>query len=90
MEVRWLSKSAADMEHISNYLWENAPAAAERVMQSLYDGVESLAQMPHRGRPYRSGMRQLPLLDWNYLVTYKVVAETVQILRVRHMARKPL
>jgi len=91
MDVRWVAKAANDLERISMYLWEDAPASAEWIVLAIYDAAESLAEMPYKGRVVgEADMRELTLRDIHYRITYRVAKDTVYILRIRHTAQKPL
>ena len=48
-----------------------------------------LAEQPHQGRAGRvPGTRELVITDTPYIIPYRVVEDTVQILRVLHGKRK--
>ena len=91
MRLRWLPQAADDLESIYEYLLENNPAFADSTVTRLYEGIRSLREMPYRGRP-RSlpGVRDLIFFDLPYIVTYRVTSEAIEILYIRHSARKPL
>ena len=89
MEVRWLGRALADLEQIQDYLLERNPPAALRMVAVLHTTAESLAEMPHRGRPGRwQGTRELIVPDTPYLIPYRVRGEVIEILRVFHGARQ--
>ncbi len=91
MTLRWMPIAARDLERISVYLSENAPYAERRVIRELYAGIKSLETMPERGRPAKpEGTRQLVFVDLHYVVTYRILNARVEIVRIRHSARKPL
>ena len=91
MEVRWLPEAADDLEGISDWLRANAPHVEQRIVREIYRATKSLQILPFRGRQTaRPETRELVLIRINYVVVYRVRQETIQIMRVRHMARKPL
>lgn len=51
MELRWTENAAADLERISNYLFEQTPERALDLVQRIYDAPAELLNFPHRGRP---------------------------------------
>jgi plasmid stabilization system protein ParE len=60
MRVRWTSPAARDLYAITRYIQRDNPTAAREFAKTLYDGCESLATSPHRGRPGRKpGTREL-------------------------------
>jgi plasmid stabilization system protein ParE len=54
MIVRWSPEAAVDFAAIVEYIRQDNPSAAQRVAQTIYDGLESLASFPNKGRPGRT------------------------------------
>ena len=89
MRVRWLRVALANLEAEADYIAEDNPAAAGRLVQRIFRAVDLLAKNPSMGRPGRvSGTRELVVADTPYIVPYRVRANAVEILRVFHAARK--
>lgn len=60
MEVRWTAPAAQDLYRIAIHIRRHNPSAARAVAKTIYDGCESLADFPHRGRSGRiPGTREL-------------------------------
>jgi plasmid stabilization system protein ParE len=63
--VRWAPRAVDDLERIFRYLEQSNPAAARRVVQSIYDAASSLQTFPERGRlSRRPGARELVCAPW--------------------------
>ncbi|WP_297514925.1 type II toxin-antitoxin system RelE/ParE family toxin [uncultured Caulobacter sp.] len=78
----------ADFEAIVAYIVKQSrPLAAQRMGQKLLTAGDSLASAPERGRPIRRGRHELTIVA-PYLIRYRIVAERVIILEVRHAARR--
>jgi toxin ParE1/3/4 len=89
VRVRWLRVALANLEAEADYIAEDNPAAAGRLVQRITRAVDLLAKNPAMGRPGRvSGTRELVVADTLYIVPYRVRANAVEILRVFHAARK--
>ena len=89
MELRWTDAAASDLEGISDYLFEQTPAHAERIVLEIYDSLPGLLQFPHRGRVGRKhGTRELVLSALPYLVVYSVSGELIHIVRILHGAQR--
>ena len=89
MRVIWTRTAARGIEHAYDYLVDLNPRAATQVAKSLRDAGNSLALFPYRGRPVPgTAMREL-VTSYPYVIRYEIVADTVEILRVRHMSRRP-
>jgi plasmid stabilization system protein ParE len=51
MEVRWSQDVADDLERITDYLFENSPEGAPKLVRAIYDAPAALLRFPRRGRP---------------------------------------
>lgn len=87
-QVIWSDRSRQDLQNIDAYIGQFAPLAAQRFTGRLVAAVESLATHPHRGRPAGRYARELVVIA-PYLVRYRVTAEAVQIIRIKHGAQRP-
>jgi toxin ParE1/3/4 len=83
-----------DLPDIYRSIASDNPPAAERVLDAVELTFAHLTRQPECGVTYRSrnrtlsDLRMLPVIGFtNYLVFYRIEAETVQILYVVHGAR---
>ncbi len=89
MTVRWSPEAAADFAAIVEYIRKQNPSAAERVAQTIYEGVASLASFPKQGRPGKTkGTREFVFSPLPYVVVYRVKDKAVEIARVLHGAQR--
>jgi toxin ParE1/3/4 len=89
MELRWTEEAANDLEHITDYLFENAPGRAAGLVREIYDAPSALLTVPHRGRPGRKeGTRELVLSPLPYIVVYQITGDVIHIARILHGAQK--
>ena len=89
MRVRWLRTALANLEAEADYIGEDSPAAARRVVQRIFRAVNLLKKNPAMGRPGRvAGTRELVVAGTPYILPYRVRADAVEILRVFHAARR--
>jgi toxin ParE1/3/4 len=83
----WRPAASRDYASIREYLEDYAPGNAEAVVTRILGTVETLTQFPRLGRPGRlPGTRELVIPRTPYVVVYRVDADEVVILRVRHGA----
>lgn len=88
MRVRWTTPAAHDLYRITRRIRRDNPEAAREVAQALYDGCESLATMPYRGRNgRRPNTREFIFPDLPYIAVYRVVEDVVEILHFYHGAQ---
>jgi len=89
MELRWTEEAAADLEHIRDYLFQNAPERATELVRGIYNAPAALLTFPYRGRAgKKEGTRELVLSPLPYIVVYQVTAEVIHIVRILHGAQK--
>ena len=90
MRIRWTEPAADDLIGICDYTEEHeGPQAARRLAQRLYEGIDSLAEFPLRGRPGRKeGTRELVFARVPFLAVYRVRDDTVEVLRILHGAQR--
>jgi toxin ParE1/3/4 len=79
----------ADLERLHDFLADQSPAAARRALDALMRAIQSLDELPDRGRPSRPpGTRELivPFGRSAYVLRYLhfTEAEEVVILRIWH------
>jgi len=89
VRVKWLRVALANLNAEAEYIAEDNPAAARRVVQKIFRAVDLLKQNPAMGRAGRvAGTRELIVTDTPYIVPYRVRGDAVEILRAFHAARK--
>ena len=86
-KIVWTDEAIAHLEAIVTYVSVYDPAAAERLGRRLIELTDSLAEFPDRGRDAGDGKREMTTV-WPYILRYRVEAERVIILRIRHGARQ--
>ena len=88
MRLRWSRHALADLDRICTRIALDKPVAVAGFAQTLADKVDRLREFPLLGRiGVYQDTREL-VVHRNYLVTYRVRADEVQILQVWHVARQ--
>jgi toxin ParE1/3/4 len=89
VRVRWLRTALANLHAEAEYIAEDNPGAAGRVVQKILRAVYLLKENPAMGRAGRIvGTRELVVAETPYIIPYRVRGDAVEILRVFHAARK--
>ena len=90
MRLRWTRLAEGDLDAIAEYIGQDSPAAATRVVLELIDQAETLLSgHTALGRPGRViGTRELVIQGLPYIIPYRVRDNTIEILRVIHTARR--
>lgn len=86
MRIVWTDDAVGNVEAIVTYVSVFNAAAATNLAARFFAVADSLSEFPHRGRDVGDGRREMTTV-WPYILRYRVVDETVIILRVRHGAR---
>lgn len=89
MRVRWLRKALANLEAEADYIAQDNPKAARRLVRTIFQAVHLLKKNPAIGRAGRvAGTRELVVPGTPYIIPYRVRGDAVEILRVFHAVRK--
>jgi plasmid stabilization system protein ParE len=90
MIVRFSRRASRDLDALLSYIAERSPNGAASVAASLLRGMQLIAENPGAGkRTDKSGVSVSILGDYPYKIFYRVRGEFVEIVRVRHGARRP-
>jgi plasmid stabilization system protein ParE len=89
VRVIWSPAALNDIGRPYDYFAGFNPRAAAGLAEELRTAGNTLQYFPERGRAISGGRRELSVI-WPYVIRYRLTAEGVQILRVRHDARRPL
>ena len=89
MRLRWTRLAEQDLDAIAQYIGQDSPPAAARVVLELIDQAETLLSgNPAIGRPGRVlGTRELVIGRLPYIIAYRVREDDLEILRVMHTSR---
>jgi toxin ParE1/3/4 len=89
VRVSWLPTALANLDAETDYLAQDNPAAAGRVVERIFRAVNLLQENPALGRAGRvPGTRELLVAEIPYIIPYRVRGEAVEILRVFHAVPK--
>lgn len=86
--IHWSKQAVMDMTAIGRQVAVDSPENARKLILRLTAKVKPLAAYPQLGRVgVRAGTREL-VVHTHYLVIYRVLSSRIDILRVKHSARK--
>ena len=89
MKIKWVRLALNDLDEAGEFIARDNPKAAGQVLKRIWDAVQLLAGQPHAGRAGRvPGTRELVVTETPSIIPYRVVDNTIQILRVLHGKRK--
>jgi toxin ParE1/3/4 len=74
-----------DLGAAYDFIAQDRPLAARRVVTTIVASARRLGRFPHRGRPGAlDGTRELSVRRTGYFLVYRVEADRVMVLRVIH------
>ncbi len=80
-----------DLDAIREYIAEDNPAAAARVLSDIFDAIRSLVPFPQKGHQ-RIDLTSRPLRFWrvrDYLIAYAYQERPLWVVAVLHGSRNP-
>jgi toxin ParE1/3/4 len=90
MRLLWTEPALADLASLHEYISHDDSVAADQMLNRILLLAETqLSRMPESGRLGRvAGTRELVVTGSPYFLPYRIMADTIQILRVIHGARR--
>jgi toxin ParE1/3/4 len=90
MRVRYRELALSDLDHIFRYLNERSPAGARKVIEAIHAAINDIAQNPLSTRRTSDPTVRVKVVGrYGYKIFYSVEADAIEILHVRHGARRP-
>lgn len=89
MKIRWQRRATLALTTIYAHIAADNPPAANALRDRVLDFVETkLASHPAIGRPGRVDGTRESVIHPSYVLVYRVKGEVVEILTIRHSARR--
>jgi toxin ParE1/3/4 len=88
MRIVWTAMANRMLDGVGEYIAQDNPKAATKLLKQIRKSVKLLQAHPFMGRRTEfEGVREL-VVHPNYLVSYRVSTDTVQVLQVWHVAQQ--
>jgi toxin ParE1/3/4 len=90
VNILWTALARSDLAALHAFISESNERAADAMVERIVIRAErQLLRLPESGRPGRiAKTRELIVSGTPYILPYRIVGDTVQILRVYHHARR--
>ena len=89
MRVRYTLRARDDLDAIYIYLDQRSPAGAQSVKHAIERRIGQLGDPPFIAPVTdEPGVRELAIVRYPYKVYYRIDMEEIQIVHVRHSARR--
>ena len=91
MDVVWKKQAENELGAIYDYIFEDSPQNADRVILKIKELVSDLPDFPLRypKEPQANDPNVRYILIWSYKIVYAVESETILILRIFHTKQHP-
>lgn len=89
MKVRVTFTARRDLNDIFDFLNRRSPRSAKKLLRDIEAAIELIAAYP-KASPLTSeaGVRVKVLRRYQYLIFYQIRPDAIELLRVRHGARR--
>ena len=90
MKLVWSPEAIDDLIHIQHYIAKDDPGSANKVVLTIMTLLNTqLPEFPHCGREGRvTGTLELVVPGLPYIILYRVLQNTIEIIRVYHSSRR--
>ncbi|MCH8029275.1 MAG: type II toxin-antitoxin system RelE/ParE family toxin [Candidatus Dadabacteria bacterium] len=89
MKLKWTRLALQDLRHLHEYIADDNPSAASRMVTRIQEATERLKNHPQMGRPGRvQGTRELVIAGSPYVVVYILGDTEIQIVAIIHSAMR--
>ena len=90
MKLRLTTRAYSDLTNIADYIEQESPAAASRVIQRIERTLALIRTSPMIGRrSARPGTHEFPVTGLPLLVVYRLAGDTIEVLTIFHTAQNP-
>jgi plasmid stabilization system protein ParE len=90
VSIRYTPRAFRELQEIFTYIDDHSPLGGRNVKSRVQAIIALIASHPQSGRQTgKRGIRRIAVLPYPYLIFYRVAADGVVIVGVRHAARDP-
>jgi plasmid stabilization system protein ParE len=90
MKIRYRARALADLEDIFLYLNARSPSGATNVLQAIRAAIVEISEHPMAAQSTSAFDIRVRILGrYRYKIFYSVQSDFIEIIHVRHAARRP-
>jgi len=91
MNVVYAPRALRDLEGIGAYLLQRSPTGAGNVLAAIRSSINTLGYFPEIGPLVDdAGHRRMSVPRYPYVIFYRIEADDLLILHIRHTSRRPI
>jgi toxin ParE1/3/4 len=80
----WSEKALEELDNIADYIGQRNESAGDQLVERIEFCAERLTEFPYMHRVGRIPGTREAVINPNYLLVYRVTADTVEVLNVLH------
>ena len=84
LTLLWSEKALEELDDLTAYIGEHNQIAADSLLERIEFCAERLTEFPYMHRAGRIPGTREAVINPNYLLVYRVTAETIEVLNVLH------
>jgi addiction module RelE/StbE family toxin len=84
LTLLWSAQALDQLDFLADYIGEHNEVAADNLIERVEVCAERLTQFPYLHRPGRVPGTREAVITPNYVLVYRVTADTVEVLNVLH------
>jgi addiction module RelE/StbE family toxin len=94
MVTVWTPKASAELKKAFEYIYQDSPTNAKKVISTIVDIADKIAQQPARfpidkyKKTNDGSWRAFE--KYRYRISYRITKDAIHIVRVRHTSQSPL
>lgn len=86
-QLEFTARAFRNIAAAEEYIAKDNPAAAQRVVETIYKTSEKLESFPFLGKPGRvPGTREFVLVKYPYIIVYRIRAARIVVYAVLHQS----
>lgn len=91
MKLVWGKTAKNDLKNIYDYIFNDSPVNAEKVLNTIIKKVEATSKMPlrHPIEPNLNKKHTRFIILWNFKIIYRVYNDKIFVKRIFHTKQNP-
>jgi toxin ParE1/3/4 len=90
VKVRITPRARADLAEIREYVGGRSPSGVIKLLRSIYITINFIAENPSAAEATDEQSVRVKIgVDYPYKIFYRVHGESIEIVHIRHSARRP-
>jgi addiction module RelE/StbE family toxin len=88
MKLRWTRRALGDLQRLADRIAQDKPIAAVAFVEAILDKAAMLEEQPLLGRAGSLEDTRELVVHKNYLLTYRLRGDEIQLLQIWHVSRQ--